>query len=178
MSKKINIILLNKEMKKMDTICIETPQNLEGLLLSINKHLKILPENFVIFYIHDKKEIDIQTKDEFKLLKEILYIRPKNPKDKEQVIFKKININNITESSQKNTTDENKKNQPEKENEKKNEQTENIGYFGKFFNYVKVVLNMMKEITFLSSNTDLPYSCIPRIESEYPDISYDNNGKE
>ena len=43
---------------------------------------------------------------------------------------------------------------------------------------MKVVINMMKEITFLSSNTDLPYSCIPRIESEYPDISYDNNGKE
>ena len=64
MSRKINIILLNKEMKKMDTICIETPQNLEGLLLSINKYLKNLPENFVIFYIHDKKEIDIQIKDD------------------------------------------------------------------------------------------------------------------
>ena len=51
-------------MKKMDTICIETPQNLEGLLLSINKYLKNLPENFVIFYIHDKKEIDIQIKDD------------------------------------------------------------------------------------------------------------------
>ena len=91
-------------MKKMDIICIETPQNLEGLLLSINKYLKKLPENFVIFVIHDKKEIDMQIKDEFKLLKEIIYIRPKNPKDNEQVIFKKINISNITESSQKNTT--------------------------------------------------------------------------
>ena len=121
MAKKIKIILLDNEKKKIDEISIKTPQNLEDLLLSINKLLKNLPKDFVIYYIYDEKEMHIQIKDEFKLLSQILYVRPKNPKDKEQTIFQKININNIAESSQGNTTDEDKSNQLEKEIKNKNE---------------------------------------------------------
>ena len=180
MSKNISIILLDNEKKKINEISIETPQNLEDLLLSINKLLKNLPENFVIYYIYDEKEMYVQIKDEFKLLSEILYVRPKNPKDKEHAIFQKINISNKSESSEEKTTDENKVNQQEKENEKKNENeiTENTSYLGKAYNFLQTVMNKIKEISFFSSNPDLPYSCIPRIESKYPDISYDNIGKE
>jgi vacuolar-type H+-ATPase catalytic subunit A/Vma1 len=180
MPKNISIILLDKEKKKIDKISIETPQNLEDLLLSINKLLKNLPENFVIYYIYDEKEMYVQIKDEFKLLSEILYVRPKNPKDKEQAIFQKINISNKSESSEEKTTDESKANQQEKENEKKNENeiTENTSYLGKAYNFLQTVMNKIKEISFFSSNPDLPYSCILRIESKYPDISYDNIGKE
>ena len=179
MPKNIKIILLDNEKKNIEEISIESPQNLEDLLFSINKLLKNLPEDFVIYYIYDEKEIHIQVKEEIKILSDTLYVRPKNPKDKEQTIFQKININNKADSSKENTTDESSENQTEKEIEKKNEINENSNYFSKAYNFFKITFNKIKEIEipFLSPKNNLPYSCIPRIESNYPDISYDDNTK-
>ena len=48
--------------------------------------------------LYEKKEYNLNAVLSFDLLKEILYIRPKNTKDKDQAIFKKINISNINDS--------------------------------------------------------------------------------
>jgi hypothetical protein len=173
MSNNINLSIIGNDNKKNEEITIENPQTLDGLLLSINKFFKNLPEYFTIFYKSEDKEVNIKKGEDFKLSNGILYIRPKNDKDIEDTIFQKDKID------EKNKIDE-----PGKE-KKKNEIGENTNFVEKTLNLVKDVWNKIKKIElpislpFLAANNDnLPYSCIPRIDSQYPDLSYDNMDKE
>lgn len=175
MSNNINLSILDSNNKKNEEISIENPKTLDGLLLSINKFIKNLPDYFTIFYKSENKEINLKKNEDFKLSNGMIYIRPKNPQDIEDTVF------------QKNKIDENNNiDEPKKEKEKdNNEINENTTFVDKTFNFVKDIFNKIKKIElpisipFLSSNNNnLPYSCIPRIDSEYPDLSYDNMDKE
>ena len=176
MSKNINLSIIGNDNKKNEEIIIENPKTLDGLLISINRFIKDLPDYFTIFYKSDNKEIDVKNNEDINLSNGMLYIRPKNPNDIEGSIFKKV------KTDENNKIDDSGK---EKEQEqKKNEISENITFVDKTVNFFKDVVNKIKKIElpisipFLSSDNNLPYSCIPRIDSEYPDLSYDNMDKE
>ena len=173
MSNNINLSIIGNDNQKQEEISIENPKTLDGLLSSINKIFKNLPDYFTIFYKSEDKEINIKKNEDFQLSKGMIYIRPKNPTDIEDTIFQKDKID-----------ENNKINEPGKEKEKeKTEISENKTFIDKTFNFFKNVVNKIKNIEiplpFLSSNNNnLPYSCIPRIDSQYPDLSYDNMDKE
>ena len=138
-----------------------------------------MPEYFTNFYKSDDKEINLKNNEEIKLPNGMLYIRPKNPNDIEDTIF------------QRNKTDKN--NKIEEKEKEKIEISENTTFVDKIFSFFKDVVNKIKKIdavdkikkieipisiAFFSSDNNLPYSCIPRIDVEYPDLSYDYMDKE
>ena len=181
MSNNINLSIIGNDNKKQEEISIENPKTLDGLLESINKFFKNVPDYFTIFYKSEDKEINLKKNEDLDLSNKILYIRPKNPNDMQGTIF------------QKDTGDENNKKEESGKENKNNETSDNTTFVDKTFSFAKDIFNKIKKmeipisIPFLSpnnnndknnSNDNLPYSCIPRIGSEYPDISYDNLDKE
>ena len=186
MSNNINLSIIGNDNKQQEEISIENPKNLDGLLASINKFFKNVPDYFTIFYKSEDKEINLKKNEDIDLSNKILYIRPKNPNDIQATVFQKDK-----------TEENNKKEEPGKEKEK-NETSDNTTFVDKTFSFAKDIFNKIKKIEmpisipFLSSNNndknensdnkdnndELPYSCIPRIGSEYLDLSYDNMDKE
>ena len=78
MSDKIDICLLDNTNKKIEEVSIQKPKTYYDLLNQLKKVLKNLPKNYSIFYLEKgNKEKEIKNNEEYKLSKDILFIREK-----------------------------------------------------------------------------------------------------
>ena len=73
---KIDILLFNDLNDIIEEININKPKTYSDLLSLVKIKLKNLPNNYSIFFISDKKEIAIKIDEDYKLSKDILFIRP------------------------------------------------------------------------------------------------------
>ncbi len=179
MSEKLNIFLLDKSNNIIEDVIISRPKSYEDLIKSINKTIKKLYQNFIIFYkTKNDKEIKIDNNEVYNKTSEFIFIKEnKNPpncknvlklKDSKQKLDSKGNIKievetidkkNILEEKEKinNNLDLINTNKIKKlENENKNITNEHEKFFGKTAQLLKNVLNKLNEInSMLNKNKNI-----------------------
>ena len=100
MANNLDIILLDNSNSIIEETSIEKPKTYQDLLGILKNKLKKLPNHFnIILQSYGGNEIIIKSDEEYKLIKNILFIREINEKDLGQSEFS-LNYNRLSESKQ------------------------------------------------------------------------------